>query len=223
MKGVARKQVRRKQLAIVDWRMGNIGSVVNALEYIGCHARLTCNKDELRKSDGIILPGVGAFENAMENLKALDLIRFLAEQVIEKKKPFLGICLGMQVLGVHSEENGFHKGLGWLGGPVKRLTVQKGLRLPHMGWNDVRVKEQTPLFEGMSGDRNFYFVHSYHLICDPTYVVATCCYGEEFSAVVQKDNIVGTQFHPERSHTNGLQFLRNFVQLALIEKEASAC
>ena len=217
-------RTEQKQFAVVDWGMGNVGSVTNALERIGCSARVTKDPAILHASDGIILPGVGAFKTAMQHLEKDRLVEVLRGEILENKKPFLGICLGMQVLGARSEEDGDHEGLNWLAGSVKRLTAQEeGLRLPHMGWNDIAVTQDSPLFEGIRPERIFYFVHSYHLICDPAHVLATCRYGETFAAVIQKENIVGTQFHPERSHTSGLQFLKNFVMGALQDEKVTAC
>lgn len=204
-------------ITIIDYDMGNVSSVYNALKALGCEVQVSRKSEDIKNGHQIILPGVGAFAEGMKNLSSLGLIEPLHEEVMVKKKPFLGICLGMQLLAEDGYEGGYHEGLGWLPATVKRLDIQNGnLRLPHMGWDDVSVKPDSLLFGDIKGDFNFYFVHSYHLVCDdPATIEATCDYGVTFTATIRKDNIFATQFHPEKSHKNGLQLLRNFVNYGL--------
>ncbi len=196
---------------VIDYGMGNLHSMVNAMTFLGADVFISDDRKDLDRADAYILPGVGAFGEAMNSLRRLELIEPLSEQVLAHRKPFLGICLGMQLIAEDSEEIGFHQGLGWLPGHVKRLEPGDGLRLPHVGWNDVTVLRREPLFDRIQGDHNFYFVHSYHVVCDERLVAATCCYGTTVVAALQKDNIFAAQFHPEKSQANGLRLLRNFV------------
>ena len=200
-------------IVIVDYGLGNLYSVVNAFGVIDCRAHISNKIEDLRKAERIVLSGVGAFSNGIKNLKDMGLVETLHEEVIDKGKPFLGICLGMQLIARSSDEGGHREGLGWVPADVKRLEVEdQNLKLPHMGWNDINIKLKDPLFRGIDADFNFYFVHSYHLVCDtPAIIGATCNYGIDFVAAIQKDNVFGTQFHPEKSHKNGFQLLRNFV------------
>lgn len=199
---------------IIDYGMGNLFSVANALKYLGAEIKVSNRKDDLRNADRIILPGVGAFPDGMKNLKNLGIIESLEEEVFKNKKPFLGICLGMQLLAAEGEENGLTKGLGWIAGRVKRFQVdEKQFRVPHVGWNDVFPQKPSLLFAGLEKPI-FYFVHSYHLVPeDPSVITATCDYGENFAAAIQKDNLFGVQFHPEKSQKDGLKLLKNFLVL----------
>ncbi|OGQ07191.1 MAG: imidazole glycerol phosphate synthase, glutamine amidotransferase subunit [Deltaproteobacteria bacterium RIFCSPLOWO2_12_FULL_40_28] len=201
-------------ITIVDYGMGNLSSVKNAFDHIGVQSTVTNKIDDLKNARAICLPGVGAFGEAMTNLKNLNLVDELTYQVVHQKKPFLGICLGMQLIAESSEENGLHKGLGWIDGKVLRIQTDAKLRLPHIGWNDLHFPRQSFLYEGMGPDKNFYFVHSYQMVCDPQWVTASCEYGGLVTASVQKENMVATQFHPEKSHANGMLVLRNFIKYA---------
>jgi imidazole glycerol-phosphate synthase subunit HisH len=198
-----------KNFVIIDYGMGNLKSVVNAFRFLGCRAIISDGVGELMKADAIVLPGVGAFGQAMDNLKKLKLVAPLTEQVIAKNKPFLGICLGMQLIAEDSEEVGFHEGLGWIQGHVRKIRVEGSQSLPHIGWNTIDVIIREPFFNAIEGD--FYFVHSYHLECDERFISARTKYGIDFASAVQKDNIFAVQFHPEKSQNNGLRLLRNFV------------
>ena len=202
-------------IVIIDCGIGNLQSVVNAFEAIGCQVCVSNSSKDVEKSERIVLPGVGSFANGMKNLRDLNLIETLYEQVIKKEKPFLCICLGMQLLARDSDEKGFHKGLGWIPASVKKLQPNdKDLRIPHVGWNDVSFGNNIPLFAGLGRRQAFYFVHSYHVILDsPDIVTGTCDYGGNFAAAIQKDNIFAVQFHPEKSHKSGLQILKNFCEL----------
>ncbi|TSC58753.1 MAG: imidazole glycerol phosphate synthase subunit hisH [Parcubacteria group bacterium Greene0416_79] len=201
-------------IAIVDYGMGNVGSVKNALEFLGATARVSNNQNDLKQASHIILPGVGAFGDGIKNLKKRGLISVLTHEVFERKKPFLGICLGMQLLATVGEEGGTHSGLGWIPGTVRQFEIDKTkFRVPHMGWNDVSPKPEATLFTDISS-RIFYFVHSFILVSEEKgSVSATCEYGEVFIASIEKGNIFGVQFHPEKSQKSGLKLLTNFLHL----------
>jgi glutamine amidotransferase len=198
-------------ITIVDYGMGNLRSVFNALTLLGQDVQITSDPDEILSAERLILPGVGAFGLAMHNLRERGLIDPLNEKVIAQQTPILAICLGMQLLAESSNEHGQHDGLGWIPGRVKLFELDD-LKSPHVGWNDIAVQGDPPLFRGLGGNKEFYFVHSYHFETDETEVVAaTTDYGYDFVAAVHRDNIFGTQFHPEKSQDNGLRVLRNFI------------
>jgi len=193
--------------------MGNIHSVYNALKYIGADSFVSRDAGEINKAERIILPGVGAFGAAMDNLRQLGLKDILNEEVIEKGKPFLGICLGMQLLSETGTEKGLFQGLGWIAGEVAKLQPKETeFKLPHVGWNDIEIVKDIALFKGLKKEKAFYFVHSYALRPrDENDLVAIGNYGVDFTAAVLKNNIFATQFHPEKSQKNGLTVLENFV------------
>lgn len=200
-------------IAIIDYDAGNIKSVEKALIHLGEEPVITRDRDVILSSDKVILPGVGAFGDAMARLKEYDLIDVIHE-VVEKKKPFLGICLGLQLMFESSEESKGIEGLGLLKGHILRIPEKEGLKIPHMGWNNIAVKESSWLFKDLPEDPYVYFVHSYYLKAeDPSVVAATTNYSVEIHAAVEKDNIFACQFHPEKSSDVGLQILKNFVQL----------
>ena len=201
-------------IAIIDYGMGNVKSISNAINYIGRESVVTADPKLIDKASHLILPGVGAFGDAMNNLTARGLIEIIEEQVFVKNKPFLGICLGLQLLATSSQEHGFHKGLGWFDAEVVKLSFENNcMKIPHMGWNDITIDLKHPIFARLKeNELTFYFVHSYYINCNNNQdIVATCDYGIKFTAVIQKDNIVATQFHPEKSQDNGIQVLENFI------------
>jgi glutamine amidotransferase len=201
----------KQKIVIVDYGVGNTHSVSNAISHLGySKLKITDEATVIADADALILPGVGAFEEAVRNLKSRGLDKVLNEQVLVKKKPILGICVGMQMLATISEENGVHEGLNWIPGTVKRLELPPSFAVPHVGWNDVHIKQTEPLFERNPDHSNFYFDHSYHFECDDKYVAAYCDYGAKVTAAVQRDNIRGVQFHPEKSQVSGLRFFRSF-------------
>jgi imidazole glycerol-phosphate synthase subunit HisH len=200
-----------REILIIDYGMGNIGSIVNSLEYLGAKYSISSNKKDLERAEAFILPGVGAFAAAINNLKKYDLVEVLTQQVIKYKKPFFGICLGMQLLAVDSDELGFHNGLGWVNGHVRKIEGKTSLRVPHVGWNNLNAVKKKPLFANIEQEANFYFDHSHHFMCDKEWVAATFDYGEVYVAAIQKDNIWATQFHPEKSQRSGLKILRNYL------------
>ena len=184
------------RVLIVDYGMGNIGSMVSAASSLNVDHFVSSDRCMLARADAIILPGVGAFSVAMENLLKLNLVDELAKQVLVKKKPFLGVCLGMQLLARESAEQGPSQGLDWIDGKVVKLLPGDGLRVPHVGWNEVHPLRTDLLFEDVGRNRDFYFDHSYHLQCAATLVTATCEYGSTMVAAIRKDNIFGNKDKP---------------------------
>jgi len=201
-------------IAIIDYGMGNIHSVQKALEAMGAKTQVTNKPQDIQRAEKAVLPGVGAFDDAMLELDKQGLIPAINDYV-KSRKPFLGICLGMQLLFETSEESKGTKGLGILKGAVKRFVGVKEFKVPHMGWNDLKnVSEQCPLLKDVPDKSYVYFCHSYYpLAADKGIIAATCNYGADFSAIIWKDNIYGAQFHPEKSQAVGLKMLKNFVEI----------
>jgi glutamine amidotransferase len=202
-------------IVIVDHGMGNLGSVHNMLRKIGADATRSADPEIVARADKLILAGIGAFDGAADRLAELGLVDVLNELVIEQRVPVLGVCLGMQLMARSSEE-GKQTGLGWLDAEVQRFSfpVSTALPIPHMGWEVVQPTRPSPLFRTGDGEVRFYFSHAYHLVChDPGDVAATASYGYEFAASVHRGNILGTQFHPEKSHIFGAEVYRRFVGL----------
>ncbi len=200
----------KNKILVIDYGVGNDQSIINALHFLGYDFSVSSKKDDILHASVLILPGVGAFGEAMKNLHDLKIIDVIKNQVLKEKKPLLGICLGFQVLADWSEENGFHKGLGLISGKVLKLKSQKSLRIPHVGWNTITITKKNPLFSKVDNHASFYFDHSYHFLCDTSYISAQCLYGKPIAAAIQKDNIFGVQFHPEKSQNNGLKLFRSF-------------
>ncbi|MFH0922974.1 MAG: imidazole glycerol phosphate synthase subunit HisH [Candidatus Micrarchaeota archaeon] len=200
-------------IAVVDYGMGNLRSVSKALDLLGFKNTIVSEPEALENAERIILPGVGAFGDAMDNLRERGWIPKLENEVLVKRKPVLGVCLGMQLLAENSSENGEHNGLGWIKASVRRFEIdEKKFKVPHVGWNNVTSSENSRLFKGIENGKSFYFVHSYHAVCkEPEVISATCEYGEVFAAAIEKGNVYGTQFHPEKSQKWGLAVLKNFV------------
>lgn len=197
-------------IAIIDYDAGNIKSVAKALEYLGEVPVVTRDKEILRKADKVILPGVGSFGDAMHKLHEYGLVEVIKE-IIENKTPFLGICLGLQLLFESSEESPGVKGLGILKGKIVRFSEENNLKIPHIGWNSLSYPKKGTLFEGIAENSYVYFVHSYYLQAEEDVVVATSEYGNLIHASVEKDNLFACQFHPEKSSEVGLAILRNFI------------
>lgn len=204
-----------KKVAIVDYGMGNLGSVSRAVEECGGEPQITSEAHNLEVASYIVLPGVGAFDIGMRNIRTRGLDEVLGEQTIGKGVPFLGVCLGMQLLATKGWEGGETNGLGWIEGEVKRLEPDgANVRIPHIGWNEVIFTHATPLFEGIPSGKDFYFIHSYHLCCrNEEEILARTPYCGGFVAAIGKDNIWGVQFHPEKSQRLGFQVLKNFLAL----------
>jgi len=202
-------------IGIVDYNMGNLASVINAFEIVGAEIAVESDPKKLKNYDKLILPGVGAFGDAMEHLKENGMDKAVKEYA-KSGKPLLGICLGMQLLFESSEEFGESKGLGLIEGKVVAFDESKfdhKLKVPHMGWNELFVQNNTKLFDGLDKEFYLYFVHSFHAVCDDKYAIGKTYYGYEFVSAVKKDNIYGIQPHPEKSHENGLKIIENFVKL----------
>ncbi len=201
-------------LAVIDYGAGNLRSVLHALNHLGVeNIRLIREPHELKQPDKIILPGVGAFGAGMQQLHQQNLVAPLKEALLAGI-PYLGICLGMQFLFEYSDEMGNHEGLGILPGHVTRFPPTPGLKVPHMGWNQLNQQHSSPLLTGIPAQSSVYFVHSYYCApANPADLVASVDYGLPFAAVVQRDNIFGVQFHPEKSQRTGLRLLTNFLEL----------
>ena len=200
-------------IAIIDYDAGNLKSVEKALKSLNQEVIVSRDSSEILQADKVILPGVGAFGDAMNNLDKFGLVDTIKE-VTRKNTPFLGICLGLQLLFDKSDETPGAEGLGILKGEILRIPPKEGLKIPHMGWNNIKVKEDSRLFKGLPENPYVYFVHSYYLQADDEDIVAaTTEYGVKIHAAVEKDNIFACQFHPEKSSTVGLQILKNFVSL----------
>lgn len=200
------------RIGIVDYKMGNIASLINSLEKVGSHGVLVSAAEEIKKCDKLILPGVGAFNDAAEHLKEANLDEAIKEYAKSGKYLF-GVCLGMQLLFEKSEESQGIKGLELIKGEVVHFNKNNNLKIPHMGWNRVDIQKEEPIFFGLAKNFYLYFVHSYHVNCDNKYILATTDYGESFVSAVRYENIYGLQPHPEKSHDNGLKILKNFVEL----------
>ncbi|TWT99618.1 Imidazole glycerol phosphate synthase subunit HisH 1 [Botrimarina colliarenosi] len=202
-------------IAIVDYGLGNLRSVQKALEKVGHAATITSDAAELSRAERVILPGVGASADALAAVRAQGLEGPLKD-FIASGRPFLGVCLGLQMLYDWSYEDGEHRGLGILPGKVVRFDVPAGLKVPHMGWNQVRFAHRPPIFAGIDDGAYFYFVHSYHVVNDDPACVATeTDYGGPFCSSVWRDNLYATQFHPEKSQAAGLRLLKNFAELPI--------
>ncbi len=201
-------------VAIVDYGMGNLGSVVRAFEECGASIALVTRPSELAFGDRIVLPGVGAFSKGVENLKTQGWVNELRRRVLEEKTPILGICLGMQLLASRGTEGGEAEGLGLIEGVVDRLKpTPHDRRIPHMGWNEVNYDQGHALFRGVESGTDFYYVHSYHMIPGENCFTARTPYCGGFVAALAKDSIMGVQFHPEKSSKAGFQIIRNFLEI----------
>lgn len=199
-------------IAVIDYGMGNLRSVHKALEKLGFQTRVTSDPDEVVQADKVVLPGVGAFADAIKNLKASGMDEAV-RQVVASGKPFLGICLGFQLLFSESEEDGLYRGLDIIPGRVTRFPPTVG-KVPHMGWNQVEYCREAPVFASIPSASYFYFVHSYYVVPgDEQVQVAVCNYGLRFTCAIMKDNLFATQFHPEKSSVLGLRLLKNFGEL----------
>ena len=200
------------RVAIVDYGMGNISSMVSALRYIGVEDVIVSNKiEDFHEADKLILPGVGNFATAAKKIADLSLMPILHDQVIVKKKPILGVCLGMQILGLSSTESGHNFGLGFINGTIDRFQGVD-LKVPHVGCNQVLPNKGSRLYVGLSGEPDFYFTHSFKMTSNADIGQSTTKYGGDFIASFEVDNIAGVQFHPELSQTNGLKLLKNFIE-----------
>jgi glutamine amidotransferase len=200
-------------IAIIDYGMGNVRSLMNAFEYLGEDAIISADPEVLEAADRLVLPGVGAFGDAMTAIQTSGLQPVLNRLALDIRKPVLGVCLGMQLFAKTSREHGAHGGLGWLDAEVVPLDVAPPAKVPHVGWNAVHFADDDWLFAGLpNGESDYYFVHSFHMMCsDQADRIATTDHGGAVTAAVRRDNLVATQFHPEKSQDNGLQLLQNWL------------
>ncbi|WP_455241993.1 imidazole glycerol phosphate synthase subunit HisH [Petrachloros mirabilis] len=197
-------------IAIIDYGMGNLRSVSKAFEAVGQQAAVTRDLAEIQNASHVVLPGVGAFGDCMANLERLNLVESI-RSTIQSGKPFLGICLGLQLLFTESEEFGLHKGLDIIAGRVKKFDLDPSLKVPHMGWNQISMQKTCPIFDGIADGSNWYFVHSYFVDpTDHTIAATMTTYGIPFVSSIWKDNVVACQFHPEKSQASGLRLIKNF-------------
>ena len=205
-----------QMITIVDYNVGNLNSIANMLKRAGHSAILSSDIDEIRAASKLLLPGVGSFDSGMASIDELGLLDVLSHKVLEEQTPILGICLGMQLLLEGSEE-GDLPGLGWIKGRCRRFSFSAEnveLKIPHMGWNEARPTHRNSLFAKMDAEAGYYFVHSYHAVCDiEAEVLAHTTHGYSFVSAIERGNIYGTQFHPEKSHKHGMQLLDNFALL----------
>lgn len=201
-------------ITIVDYGLGNVNAFLNVYRRLNVPARTATRADDLREAVKVILPGVGAFDHAMDRLTQSGMRNALDDAVLRRQVPVLGVCVGMQMLGRDSDE-GRLPGLGWIAGRVRSLTsVATSQPVPHMGWNDARPIAAEPLFAGIESPPKFYFLHSYYFECDRAEdAIAAADYGGEFACAVRAGNVYGVQFHPEKSHHNGVQLLKNFAEI----------
>lgn len=202
-------------IAIINYGLGNLASILNMCRRLGIEAVISSDPSELTNADKLILPGVGHFKKGMDNLKESGLQDLLNKLVLTDKKPILGICLGAQLMTMHSEE-GNVDGLQWVNADTVRFDSEKlnGLKVPHMGWSDIALKDKNPLWKGLPAEPRFYHVHTYHFAFnDTSQVSATAHYGYDFACAFHLSNIYGTQFHPEKSHKFGMKVLENFNKL----------
>ena len=203
-------------IAIIDYGAGNIQSVNKALKYIGCEAFITRDKEQILQADGAVLPGVGSFGDTMYTMNSYG-IKDTVIDFINSKKPFLGICLGLQLLFPKSEESPDAKGLGIFDGTISKIPSGDGLKIPHIGWNSLEIKKNDGLFKGIDKNPYVYFVHSYFLnATDKNIVSAQTKYGVTIDAAIEKDNVFATQFHPEKSGETGLKILKNFADIVKV-------
>ena len=201
------------RIVIIDYGMGNLRNVERGFERIGIEVKVTRNKKEIERASAIVLPGVGAFKDCMINLEKYGLIEPLI-RAIRKGKPYLGICLGLQILFSESEEFGSHKGLDLIRGRVVKFKPDPEHKVPHMGWNTVEIERESPILQGIVSGDFFYFVHSYYVLPEETeWISSFTNYGKRFVSSIWRENIFATQFHPEKSQQKGLRILENFVKL----------
>ena len=201
-------------IVIIDYGMGNLRSIQYKLAKQGINALISSEIDSIEQADKLILPGVGAFAAGMSNLEKMGILPILHEVVLERKTPFLGICLGMQLLSKWSEE-GDAKGLGWIDAETKKFNFDANINLPvpHVGWNTICKKKECLLLNSVTENQRFYFTHSYYVNClNPEDIIATTDYGIQFVSIIQRQNIFGTQFHPEKSHRRGIDLILNFIR-----------
>jgi glutamine amidotransferase len=198
-------------IIVIDYGMGNLGSIANMIKKVGYKCIITSDLEEIKKATKLILPGVGSFDNGMKNLEKLGMIEVLNQKVLVEKTPILGICLGMQLMTKNSEEGNL-SGLGWIEAETKKF-VSDILKIPHMGWNIIKHQKESKLFDELKNEKRFYFVHSYCVSCNQEIDILTNTnYTQDFVSSFEKENIIGVQYHPEKSHKFGMSLIKNFVE-----------
>ena len=206
--------MNKSNITVIDYGMGNLWSVLSALRYLGCNPTVSSDPNEITCAGSLVLPGVGSFRKAVDTLRQTGLDQAILDAVQTKGVKILGICLGMQLM-CRSSEEGELPGLGWFDADVKLIKLQEetNLKVPHMGWNTIDIKKPNALFDA-EGEQRFYFVHSYHVVCnDPSDVIATTHHGYDWTAAFSNQNIYGVQFHPEKSHRFGMELIKRFLKL----------
>ena len=199
-------------IAIINYGMGNLGSIANMIKKVGYNSIITSDKNEILSAEKLVLPGVGSFDNGISNINELGLFNILDKKVTKDKTPILGICLGMQLMTKKSEEGNL-KGFGWFNAETKKIN-QKNLKIPHIGWNTIKLTKKSQLINSQLEEYRYYFVHSYYVKCKKSEnILATTTYGENFTSMINEENIYGVQFHPEKSHHFGMEILKNFANL----------
>lgn len=206
-----------KQVTIIDYGSGNLHSIAKAFEREanGMRVVVSDKAEDIEKASHIVLPGVGAFGDCIKGLESLAGVKdALTKSVMVDKKPFMGVCVGMQMLADEGTEHGSFKGLGWIKGKVVAIDAKDSLKIPHMGWNEIKIENPHPVFEGIKNGDHVYFVHSYHFMCEnKNNVISTVDYGQNITAAIANDNIIATQFHPEKSQEVGLKLISNFLKM----------
>jgi glutamine amidotransferase len=203
----------KKKICILDYGSGNQRSVYNMIEHIGYESKISDDFNIIKSSDCIILPGVGSYSGLIKKLKKKNLINILNDEVIVKKKLYLGICVGMQILSTFGEEFGINFGLNWIPGVVRKLRTTNNI-LPHIGWNNIKIEKKNEILNNIDDNSDFYFLNSFCFVpTDKKYVLASTYYDENFTSIINKDNIFGVQFHPEKSQKSGIQIISNFLKL----------
>jgi imidazole glycerol-phosphate synthase subunit HisH len=206
-------------IAIVDYGIGNLSSVLNMIRHVGGEAVVTCDASTIVAASGLIIPGVGSFDACLKALRNSKLLPVIEQRVFEVKTPVLGICVGMQMMARSSDE-GQERGLGWFQAHVRRFDPSGGLIIPHMGWRTISTRVGSKIFERLDSPPRFYFVHSYHVTCDDEAdIEALAYYGAPFVAAIAKDNLYGVQFHPEKSHRHGMRLFQSFLRILSINDE----
>ena len=203
----------KKKICILDYGSGNQKSVYNMIDHIGYESKISDDFEIIKNSDYIILPGVGSYGGLIEKLKKKNLINILNDEVIVKKKLYLGVCVGMQIISTFGEEFGINFGLNWIPGVVRKLQTTTNI-LPHIGWNNIKIEKKNEILNNIDDNSDFYFLNSFCFVPnDKKYVLASTYYDENFTSIINKDNIFGVQFHPEKSQKSGIQIISNFLKL----------
>jgi len=209
-------------IAIVDYGIGNLASIRNIIQHVGGEADVTGDKEIIEAASGVVIPGVGSFDACVTALRRSGLLSVIERQAFVSQVPILGICVGMQMMAISSEE-GNEPGLGWFDARVQRLTPGGSLKVPHMGWGAISAREDSILLGSADPNQRFYFAHSYHMVCgQESDIDALARYGDPFTAAIAKDNLFGVQFHPEKSHQHGMRLFENYLRIIAVHQAGTA-